>query len=263
MDREIASTEPELGRPEREIVAFLCRTADRTSDGAAGVRELGALLGAREVGSPSPPLVEDWHTDLRDSRDCLIEAGGVVDDALAAGRAPILLAGNGSIAVTTVPTVLLHRPDVCILWLSAHAGFNTPHTTPSGYLGGMSLAAACGLWDAGFDLPRVPPEQVIMHGIRELDGGEQVLLETEDVALVDDPSPLHGLPVYVHLNLDVLDPASLVAGFPAREGLSPAELRRFLESVASGSEVLGAEVTAIPPGHADALPGTLAPLLAR
>ena len=43
-----------------------------------------------------------------------------------------------------------HVPDVRVLWLDAHGDFNTPETTPSGFLGGMCLAAACGRWDAGF-----------------------------------------------------------------------------------------------------------------
>ena len=52
-------------------------------------------------------------------------------------------------ALTTLPTALRHRPEAKVLWLDAHGDFNTPDTTPSGYLGGMALAGACGQWDAG------------------------------------------------------------------------------------------------------------------
>ena len=51
--------------------------------------------------------------------------------------------------MTTLPTVLRHVPEARVVWLDAHGDFNTPATTPSGFLGGMCLAAACGRWDAG------------------------------------------------------------------------------------------------------------------
>ena len=62
---------------------------------------------------------------------------------------PVVLAPECSVALTTVPTALRHRPEAKVLWLDAHGDFNTPETRPSGYLGGMSLAGACGRWDAG------------------------------------------------------------------------------------------------------------------
>ena len=44
--------------------------------------------------------------------------------------------------MTTFQAVVRHAPDVHVLWLDAHGDFNTPETTPSGFLGGMCLAAA-------------------------------------------------------------------------------------------------------------------------
>ena len=70
---------------------------------------------------------------------------------LAAGRFPLLTASDCSICMTTFQAVVRHAPDVHVLWLDAHADSNTPDTTPSGFLGGMCLAAACGHWDAGFE----------------------------------------------------------------------------------------------------------------
>ena len=61
-----------------------------------------------------------------------------MDDALAAGEVPVLLAPECSIALTTLPAVAGHRPDAKVLWLDAHGDFNTPQTTASGYLGGMA-----------------------------------------------------------------------------------------------------------------------------
>ena len=134
-----------------------------------------------------------------------------------------------------------------MLWLDAHADFNSPETTPSGFLGGMCLAGACGVWDSGLG-DDLDPARVVMCGVRDVDPGERVLLETKGVGLVDSPSQLAGLlegrPVFVHLDLDVLDPAVLPATFPAPGGLSDGGLRTLLAEVAQAGHVVGAEITA-------------------
>jgi len=235
------------------VVGFLCRTSDRTAGGARGVQALAPLLAEqagvepRFIGSPGEPRDQSWSDDLRESRGCLLEAGGQVDDALVAGRFPVLLAGDCSIATTTLPTVARHAPEAYVLWLDAHGDFNTPDTTPSGFLGGMCLAAACGRWDAGLADDAVDPAQVIMCGARDIDGGERVLLESAGVRNVR-PSQLadmvDGEQVYVHLDLDVLDPSVLPSQFPAEGGLSDGGLRTLLGEVAGVSTLLGVEITA-------------------
>jgi arginase len=237
------------------LVALACRTSDRTSGAVRGAlalaRELGERRGIepRVVGAPGEPFARGWEQDLRESRGCLLEAGGQVDDALAAGAFPALLSAECSVCLTTLPAVVPHHPDASVLWLDAHADFNTPDTTPSGYLGGMCLAGACGVWDAGFDGSRLDPSRVVMCGVRDLDGGERVLLETRGVGRVERPSEvarlLRGRPVYVHLDLDVLDPAVLPAQFPVPGGLSDGGLRTLLAEVAEAADVVGCEITAL------------------
>ncbi|HEY1594248.1 MAG TPA: arginase family protein, partial [Thermoleophilaceae bacterium] len=128
------------------LIAHRCRTSDRTPGAARGVQELAPLVAkrlgqeAREIGTPSDPQVGDWREDLANSRGCLLEAGGQVDDALSGGNAPVLLAGECSIAITTLKAALKNRPDAKVLWLDAHGDYNTPETSGSGYLGGMCLA---------------------------------------------------------------------------------------------------------------------------
>jgi arginase len=237
------------------LVALACRTSDRETSGARGAVALAEELGRRRgveprlVGAPGDPRAADWADDLRDSRGCLLEAGGQLDDALAAGSFPALLASDCSVCLTTLPALLRHEPGAAVLWLDAHGDFNTPDTTASGFLGGMCLAGACGLWDTGFDGPRLDPAQVVMCGVRDLDGPEQVLLETRGVGMVERPSELAGLldgrSVFVHLDLDVLDPAVLPAQFPAPGGLSDGGLRTLLAEVAGAADVIGCEITAL------------------
>jgi arginase len=235
------------------VVALLCRTSDRTPGGARGAEalapRLGRLLGVepRMVGSPGDARSGGFADDLRESRGCLLEAGGQVDDALTAGLFPVLLASDCSICLTTLPTVLRHHPEARVVWLDAHGDFNTPETTPSGFLGGMCLAAACGRWDAGLDDGVLDPARVVMTGVRDLDGGERVELERAGVGTAPPDKlagALEGEEVYVHLDLDVLDPSVFPAQFPAAGGLSSEGLRDLLGELAEATQVIGLEITA-------------------
>jgi arginase family enzyme len=235
------------------VIGMLCRASERVEDAAAGTEALAVELAARHdvsarlVGSPSPLRVVGWEEDLRESRGCLLEAGGQIDDALAGGQRPVLVAPDCSVSATTLPAVVRHRPGATVLWLDAHADFNTPDTTVSGYLGGMCLAAACGVWDAGLGQPRVDPTAVVMCGVRDLDGPEVALLETRGVVRIGRPGllaeALAGQEVFVHLDLDVLDPGVLPSPFPAPGGLSDGGLRTLLTEVAGACELLGCEIT--------------------
>jgi arginase len=255
------------------LVALLCRTSDRGPEGAAGARALANALGerigtpARIVGSPGEPRTGTWEEDLRDSRGCILEAGGQVDDALEAGEFPILLSSDCTICLTTIPAVLRHRPRAAVLWLDAHGDFNTPDTTPSGFLGGMCLAGACGLWDAGLSVgPALDPTQVVMCGVRDLDAQEGVLVETRGVDVIARPSllagALEGREVFVHLDCDVLDPSIMPARFEADGGLSDGGLRTLLTEVADAATLVGCEITAFgAPDLAEDIAGIIEPLL--
>jgi hypothetical protein len=90
---------------------------------------------------------------------------------LAAGTFPALLASDCSVCLTTLPALLRHEPSAAVLWLDAHGDFNTPDDHAVGLPGGMCLAGACGLWDTGFDGPRLDPAQVVMCGVRATSTG--------------------------------------------------------------------------------------------
>jgi arginase len=250
------------------LVALVCRTADRTPGAVRGVQTLAPLIGKRlgveprTIGTPAEPRASGYEDDLRDSRGCLLEAGGQVEDALTGGRVPVLAAADCSIAVTTLPAALRHRPDARVLWLDAHGDYNTPDSSGSGYLGGMCLAGACGEWDAGLG-ETIAAERLVLAGVRDLDDGERELLERSDATvigasvvetLVAVKNALDGAPVFIHLDLDVLDPEEFPAAVPAPGGLSSDKLYDLMEAVADDSELVGIEVTAFEaPNDADEL----------
>jgi arginase family enzyme len=240
------------------VIALLCRTADRSPGGVRGAQTLAPLIGKRlgveprTIGSPADPRETGYEEDLRESRGCLLEAGGQIDDALSGGRVPVLAAADCSISVTTLPAALRHRPDAKVLWLDAHGDYNTPDTSGSGYLGGMCLAGACGEWEAGLG-DTIDPDRLVLAGVRDLDDGERELLERSAATvigasvvetLVAVKNALDGAPVFIHLDLDVLDPEEFPAAVPAAGGLSSDKLYDLMEAVAEDSELVGVEVTA-------------------
>jgi arginase len=241
-----------VARPLRPIL-LRCRTSDRTEAAGRGAEaladELAGRYGAepRVIGTRSQARPARFDEDLRDSRGCILEAGGQIDDALAAGEFPVLLAAECTVALTTLAGVLLHEPDARFLWLDAHGDFNTPDTSPSGYLGGMCLAGACARWETGFG-SAVDPSHVVLCGARDLDGAERVELERAGVVHAARPSQapeaLRDQAVYVHLDVDVLDPGLFPAQFPAPHGLSDTGLRSLLAEIAGASRIVGVEVTA-------------------
>ena len=247
---------------ERQITALLCRTSERDEQAAAGTRELAQLLGARIIGSPGEPRAAASHLDdLRDGHGCLLEAGGQIDDALEAGRVPILLAGECTICVSTLPVVVRRRPGVRVLWLDAHPDFTTPQPSASGYVGGMCLAGACGLWDTGFGAG-LDPARVIMFGVRDVDGPERVALDRCGVHRLGEPAQLEGMELFVHIDLDVLDPEFHPASVPAPLGLAPRALFEVLSYVADEATLVGAQITAAAPGYGQVAADAIAPLLA-
>jgi arginase family enzyme len=240
------------------VVGLLCRTSDRSAGGARGVETLAPLVGKRLgreprlIGTPGEPRQARFEEDLRDSRGCLLEAGGQVEDALTGANTPVVLAGDCSVCMTTLPAALRERPEAKVLWLDAHGDFNTPESTPSGFLGGMALAGACGLWETGLAEP-ISPGSVVLAGVRDLDPDERVLLERSDAivigasvleTLVAVKNALDGAPVYVHLDVDVLDPEGAPVQDPVSGGLAADKLFDVLEAVVEDSELVGLEVTA-------------------
>jgi arginase len=243
---------------EATLVAMRCRTADRTQALALGVETLAATIGRqigaqpRLIGSPQPALPRSYEEDLAASHGCLLEAGGQVEDALNAVTLPVLVAGDGAIALTTLPTVARMRPDVRVLWLDGHAAFHTPASTPTGYLGGMALAGACGLWESGFE-GSIAGERVVLCGVRELQDGEREGLSKARVTVIGSSletlvfmqNALDGAPVYVHLDVDVLDPKTMPVSNPVKAagGFDDGKLLDLLEALAESCEVIGVEVT--------------------
>lgn len=254
---------------------MLCRTSDRSATGALAAKALAEEIAVRAdvrprlIGTPSESRESHWDEDLGDGRGCLLEAGGQVSDALRSGLMPVLVAADCSIAMTTLREVARERPGTVVLWFDAHADFHSPQSTESGYLGGMCLAAACGVWEPGLgSADPVAPEAVVLAGVREIDPGELPLLDTNNVMRAgggaDVLDQVTDRPVFVHLDLDVLDAEDLPgAKFPVPGGLSIEDMYELLEAVSSDAEqIVGLEITGLGSAeHAALIAEMVAPLI--
>ncbi len=107
------------------------------------------------------------------------------------------------------------------------------------------------MWDSGLGAGTIDPARVLMCGIRDVEAGERVLVETKGVGLVERPSQLadvlSGREVFIHLDLDVLDPGVMPGlHWPSEGGFSDGGLRTLLAEVAETADVVGLQVTDFP-----------------
>ncbi len=167
---------------------------------------------------------------------------GFVAATIAAGQRPVSIAGDCCTAIGVAAGLQRAGVHPTLIWLDAHGDFNTPETTPSGFLGGMPLAMIVGRGDlcmpAAVGLKPLPEQRIILIDGRDLDPGERTLLSQSQVVHLEDTTalgahPLPTGPLYVHFDVDVvaLD-ESPAQNYPAAGGPSAAELDTVFESLA-------------------------------
>jgi len=162
--------------------------------------------------------------------DGIAEVNSRLAQAVAVHDRPVVvLAGNCNSCLGT----LAGLDDPGIVWLDAHGDFNTPETTISGALEGMSLAIATGHCHPELMARPVPEENVVLAATRSLDPLEEVRLRESRIKLAAldalpravDPLAARVKTIYLHLDLDVLDPAvSPGVNFSESGGISPEQL---------------------------------------
>lgn len=110
----------------------------------------------------------------------------LVAQAVEDGATPLVLGGDHSVAIGTQAGLGRHSKDRGLIWFDAHADFNTHETSPSGNIHGMPVSAALGIGHkrlADFDRPgaKLPPENVCLVGLRDVDPREAELLAASGV----------------------------------------------------------------------------------
>ena len=189
---------------------------------------------------------------FRETREVCEDVATAVAATIDDGEFPLVLGGDHSIAIGTAAGATNGR-DTGLIWFDAHGDFNTPQTTPSGNVHGMSLAAILGKgpfadtpWAHS---PRIREENVVLVGTRSLDARERDLVADSDVTaytmtdidelgIVDVVTEALDIAtdgveqVHVSLDMDCLDPDEAPGvGTPVRGGISYREAHAAMELV--------------------------------
>ncbi len=195
----------------------------------------------------------------------------MVGKSLKAGNMPLVIGGDHCIATGTLLGVQSYYSNIGVIWLDAHGDFNTEHTTLTGNLHGMSLAAATGtgmLEMAGFkpqDVEYINPEKVVIIGARSLDPEEAKLLKKRHVTVFTmEDVDMYGLRAvmqkaidiveagtegfHLSFDLDVVTPSDAPGvGTPVKGGLTYREAHLAAEIISSRAKLLSMELVELNP----------------
>lgn len=192
---------------------------------------------------------------------------------LRVGRMPMLLGGDHCLGLGSITAVARHCREtgkkLRVLWLDAHADFNTSAVTPSGNVHGMPVACLCGLGPQplthlGGDSPAITPDVIRQIGIRSVDPGEKQLikeynLDVYDMRYIDEvgmkrvmEEALEGMDENTHLHVsfdvDFLDP--LIApgvGTTIPGGPNYREAQLVMEMIADTGRMASLDVVELNP----------------
>jgi arginase len=180
----------------------------------------------------------------------------------------ITIGGDCGAAVAAAAHAQSHSGgDVAVLWLDAHPDLNTPESSPSGGFGGMALRSIVGEGADGLALDeatRVAPERVVLAGVRAVDDEERRFIDEHGIVeltvedLADPAAVVRAIEatgagrVFVHIDLDVLDPSELDGLLdPAPFGLGPTALVRSIKALRERFPLAGATLAAYAPSALD------------
>ena len=165
---------------------------------------------------------------------------------------PIVYAGD---CVSTIGVLAgLEQKGIfpTLIFFDAHGDFNTWETTPSGFIGGMPLAMLTGRGEqtivAGAKLTPLPDGRVVLVDGRDLDPGEDTAIADSGIGFVSVDEVAHGVPpdgpLYVHVDLDVVDPGDMPAmNYPAADGPSLEAVRMAMIHLATTGRVVAFSVS--------------------
>jgi arginase family enzyme/very-short-patch-repair endonuclease len=149
-----------------------------------------------------------------------------------------------------------HGDGLVVIWFDAHGDLNTPESSPSGAFHGMVLRTLLGEGPPELAPRRtLRPAQVVLAGVRALDAAEKEYISDHSMEVAD----LESLPsvvaaagaraVYVHIDLDVLDPSWFSSlGFPEPDGVRPERLAAAVRAVTDRFPLAGLGITEYEPG---------------
>lgn len=241
----------------------------------AGLASRLAALGyhIRDAGNIAVPIRETLSEERQQHylpaiRQACLAAYEAGRRAVEEGAVPLFIGGDHTLAIGSIGGVT-HNAPAGLIWIDAHADFNTPATTLTGNIHGMTLAALLGagyqeLVDVGRPGPKLEPADVVMIGIRDLDPEERTRLRKSGITVytmrdIDERGVgavtrealerlEHRERLHVSLDMDCLDPqVGPGVGTPSPGGLSYREAQLLMEVLADSERVRALDVVEINP----------------
>jgi arginase len=272
MDIDILGVPLDMGADRRGV--DMGPSAIRYAHLQQGLEELGYAV--EDKGNVDVPIAEICKITEPKLKyiDCIVpmarRVAGAVATSVQGGRLPLVLGGDHSIALGSIRGAAKHK-KLGLLWIDAHADFNTDETTPSGNIHGMPLAALCGLgdqrlvqlWDEA--VPVVDPKNVVVLGARDLDAGEKKNLHEAGVTVLSleqiDRTGMYAAVsqaieqisrntdgIYLSFDVDSLDPRHAPGvGTPVSGGLTYREAHLACEMVAETGKLAGMDMVEVNP----------------
>lgn len=221
---------------------------------------------AEEAGGQYDPLMNARY--LPQVAHVCREAYSLITSTLHDDEHAVFLGGDHTISIGTVPAIA-HGRKVGVLWVDAHADMNTPRTSPSGNIHGMSVAALLGdgpesLTNIGGTTPSIQAADVAMIGLRNLDTAErqrvnQSGINTFTMRDIDERGMYHVVQeiltafaghdaIHVSLDLDSCDPSFAPGvGTPVPGGLTYREAHLLMEMLSDSGKVRTVDVVEVNP----------------
>lgn len=178
-------------------------------------------------------------------------------NSIATGAFPIVIGGDHSLGLGSVSGISKQLDNLCVLWIDAHGDINTYKTTGSRNMHGMPLAALMGEGDERlvnlfYEGTKIKYENVVMIGCRDLDAGEEELIENrgltvqrmieirekgleESIKEVINKIENQGIEnIHISLDIDSIDPQYAPGtGTDVNKGFTPDELKSYLSAIIS------------------------------
>lgn len=177
-----------------------------------------------------------------------------VADAVKSGKTPVSIAGDCCTTLGMIAGLQKAELNPVLVWFDAHGDFNTWETTPSGFLGGMPLAMLTGRGELrmanAVGMQTLPDTDVILTDGRDLDAGEQKLVDESDLYyLPNTPDllthPLPERPLYIHFDTDILRPEDAPAmRYLAKGGPTVDEMAQVFRHLAKTGQIAAVSVSA-------------------
>jgi arginase len=244
---------------------------------------------AMRLATGATRIAEDLPRSAREFVDVPLEAGSALEtgvvrassvlrvrEALAATLSPansstgdpgapvVTIGGDCGVELAAVEHAAATFPDLAIVWFDAHADLNVPEQSPSGAFHGMVLRSILGEGPPAFaSRSAVAPSRTILAGVRSMDPDEEAFALSSGMTVLagEEATPdavvaalraTGATSVYVHVDLDVLDPSSVTAvNHPEPFGLTAPALLDAIRGVRDLLPLAGAGITEFAPSGDD------------